>query len=244
VSPLWSKRLIIGLLPHGIVVRNAAAPKSQGSSLAYWPNAFVDESVSWRDSVATLQRWLTENSPKRARLDIIISDRYVRYLVLPWSSDLTQDEEWLALARARIDVTWGQAEAREVRIDRPRFKSTCFACAIDQDLHARLLSLQLPPGLKIQAVRPNFTATFNELRADITAAPTLVVVGERDSVTIGAIENNQWRHVRSLPTTGGDQEAVGRLVERERMLLGLPADVSVIQRLVANLPAQSGVAVQ
>jgi hypothetical protein len=239
VSPLWTKRLIVGLWPHGITIRDAA--DLEGSSLAYWPNAVDEVAGSWRNSMVTFQRWTTESAPKRARLDIVVSDCFVRHVVLPWTSDLTDDEEWLALARARVDVTWGHAESWEVRIDRPRFESSCLACAIDRDLRTQLLSLRQPPRLTIRSIQPSFTATFNALCTSISDAPTLVVVGERDSVTIGAIENNHWRNVRTLPTAGGEQAVIGRLIERERLLLGLPPDVSVLQRLAAHLPTHGGV---
>lgn len=238
MSPLWSKRLVVGLWPHGVTIRDVT--DLGASSLAYWPNA-VDEDVGpWRNSMVTFQRWTAESAPRRASLDIVVSDRLVHHVVLPWTSDLTDDEEWLALARARVDVTWGHAESWEVRIDRPRFKANRLVCAIDGDLRAQLLSLAQPPRLAIRSIQPNFSATFNELCATIGDAPTLVVVGERDSVTIGAIENNRWRNVRTLPTDGSDQAGIGRLVERERLLLGLPSDVSVLQRLSGDVP-HSGV---
>jgi len=241
VSPLWSERLQVGVWPHGITIRDAGAAPADAASQAYWQNPTDQEEGSWRTSIATLQHWVSNSAPQRGRLDIVVSDYFVRPVVLAWSPDLTKDEEWLALARARIDVTWGSTEPWEVRIDRLSFKSNCLACGIPQELWTKLLELQRP-GLKVNSIQPNFTSAFNSLASAIGRGAALIVVSERNSATIGAVEGGSWRHVRTLPAAGDASEEIERLVERERLLLGLPPDVAVVYRRDTDVPNQSDLA--
>ena len=241
MSPLWSNRLTVGLFSDGIRVRDGGASASVDSGAIFWPNAAGGEPNSWSQGVETLQRWIIEAASRRARLDIVISDHFARYFVLPWSSDLTSDDEWLALARARVDMTWGNGDSWEVRLDRPRFGSNRLACAMDQDLRRQLLSLKGSGGVAINSIQANFTATFNKLCPSVSGSLTLVVVAERTCVTIGSVEDYQWRQVRTLSLSNSDQQSLGRIIERERLLLGLPADVCVLQSLARDVPTQSAV---
>jgi hypothetical protein len=237
VSLLWSEGFLVGLWAHGITIRRGTITRSDASSQAYWPNRSGEEIAAWRASVNTMERWLTEIAPKRARVDIIVSDHFVRQAVLPWSLELTEDDEWLALAKAHIDVTWGNAESWDVRIDRLRFGSTCLACGISQDLRTQLLELQKKsPGLRVRSIQPNFTATFNSVAATVGDTATLIAVAERSSVTIGALDGGAWRHVRTLPVADDDADKIERLVNRERLLLGLPSEASAIYRLRTDTP--------
>jgi hypothetical protein len=225
---LWSERLVVGFWPHGVTIGDAAARRTESVNCGYWRNPLDQEENSWRATLDTLEGWITANAPKSVRVDIVISDHFVRHVVLPWSPELTEEQEWLALARARIDLTWGNAEAFELRIDRLRYKSSCLTCAMDRDLRTHLFALERHPGFKVNSIQPNFTATFNSLAIGIGNAATLVVVPERHSVTIGAVDGSAWRHVRTQPVVCNDASGIGKLVDRERLLLGLPSDVAVI----------------
>lgn len=229
MSLLWSERFVIRLWPHGVTIRNAI--ERGGTVQAYWQNPADDENLSWQASLNTLQRWITDTAPKRVRIDTVISDHFSHHLVLPWSPDLREDEEWLALAKARIDVTWGNAESWEVRIDRLRFESSCLTCAMPRDLRTQLLALERRPGVKVRSIQSNFTASFNDIATTVGTTATLIVVSERHSATIGSVHAGAWRYIRTLPITGDDASEIEKLVDRERLLLGLPPDVTVVYKL-------------
>jgi hypothetical protein len=228
---LWSERFVIGLWPHGVTIRNAIDGRSSGAVQAYWQNPVDDESLPWQVSLSTLKHWITDIAPKRVRVDIVISDHFSHHLVLPWSQDLREDEEWLALAKARVDVTWGNGESWDVRIDRLRFGNSCLTCAMDRDLRTQLLTLERRPGVKVRSIQSNFTASFNDIAISVGTAATLIVVSERHSVTIGAVDAGIWRHIRTLSITGDDLSEIEKLVDRERLLLGLPPDAAMIYKL-------------
>jgi hypothetical protein len=225
---LWSERLVIGVWPHGVTICNGVARRTDGANQIYRGNPIGQEEASWRASLDTLENWVTDNASSNVRVDVVISDHFVHHVVLPWSRELTEEQEWLALAKARIDLTWGGAEALELRIDRLRYKSGCLTCALDRDLRSHLFALEPRLGLKIKSIRPNFTATFNSLAAGIGNTTTLIVVPERHSVTIGAVDAGTWHHVRTQPVIRKSASDVEMLVDRERLLLGLPPDTAVI----------------
>jgi hypothetical protein len=193
----------------------------------YWPDQPVTEPPRWTAGLDAIKRWISEVAPRGARSEIVVSDEYVRYLVLPWSSDLTDEAEWLALAKARIDLIWGSGVASDIRMERLRFNTSRLVCAMDQGLTVQLLALQASHGHTVTSIRPHFTVAFNALAGDIPPERTMIIISERQCLTIGAVEGGAWKHVRTIPIST-DAGSVEPLVNRERLLLGLSADCTIV----------------
>jgi hypothetical protein len=83
----------------------------------------------------------------------------------------------------------------------------------------------------VRSIQSNFTASFNDIATSIGTTATLIIVSERHSATIGAVHAGVWRYIRTLPITSDDANEIKKLVDRERLLLGLPPDVTVVYKL-------------
>lgn len=241
MSRWWNSRILVGFWPHGITVQEATGRIDNEPYLGYWPAGTQLGDFPWSAGFAALDQWLSNVAPRRSHIEVRLSSHYAQYLVLPWSTDLKRDTEWQALAKARVEFIWGNKIDWDIRLDRLRFESSCVVCAIDGQLTAALLALRSPIGLAIKSIQPHFSASFNELAADVGDGPTLIVSPELDCITIGAADQGAWTHIRTLPVSVDSSLAVDTLVNRERLALGLPADCSVVygRRLGPALPYET-----
>lgn len=228
MSRWWNSRILVGFLPHGITVQEATGRIDNEPYSGYWPAGTQLGEFPWSAGFAALDQWLSNVAPRRSHIEVWLSSHYARYLVLPWSTDLKRDSEWQALAMARVEFIWGNKVDWDIRLDRLRFESSCLVCAVDGQLTSALRALRSPNGLAIKSIQPHFSASFNELAAEVGDGPTLIVSPEPDCITIGAADQGAWKHIRTLPVSEESTLSVETLVNRERLALGLPADCSVV----------------
>jgi hypothetical protein len=228
VSLLSNRRFAVGLWPHGITVSDRSWQKPDMAMQEYRGNSGGGENAPWEAGLAALERWIADIGPRKAASDVVVSNQYVHYMVLPWSKELRDDSEWRALAKARVDLMWGNSDSLDIRLDRMRFGNSRLVCAMDGELKQQLLSLRRNHSHTVISIQPHFISVFNSLAPDIGIAPTMIVVTERHSATIGAIDRGAWRHIRTLPVRHGDSHEMEAVVHRERLLLGLPADAAVL----------------
>ncbi|MGD0504150.1 MAG: hypothetical protein ABSD02_15525 [Steroidobacteraceae bacterium] len=229
MSLLSSSSAVIGLWPDGITVSRRGRSGEEASTQTYSANnTSGGNSASWRTSIAVLEEWLDDNEGTRAKSDIVISDQFMRYMVLPWSPELANDDEWRALARAKIDLMWGNGDDFDIRLDQRRYKRSRLVCAMELDFRTRLKTLMSDHDHAIRTIQPHFTFAFNDVAAGISAHDALMVVSERDCATVAAITGCCWGHIRTILLPGLDSNAVDTLVNRERLLLGLSSEAAVI----------------
>ena len=224
-----AKRFVIGMWPHGLTFHEKAIGAAASSYLGY-PLNELDREPQWAAGLDAMRRWVADIAPKGSRIETVISDKFVRYLVLPWSNDLTRESEWQALARARISLIWSDGIDSEIQLDQLQFKKNRLVCAIDRSLTQALLALRISRTPVVASILPHFTARFNTIAADIRPGTTLLVAYEHERITVGAVDDGEWKHVRTLhgPT---DATSVETMINRERLLLGLPAECNIVRCL-------------
>jgi hypothetical protein len=122
----------VGLLPgRGDGGRGFVVPATRGAS---------DE--PWRAGMQRLAEALTELGARTGSMQVVVSDHYARYVLVPWSANLVSDSERLALARVAFAETFGPAaDAWNITMDEQPAGCPSFACAIDRALQQTLQDL-------------------------------------------------------------------------------------------------------
>ena len=228
MSRWWSKQFVVGLWPRGITVQDASAEATDSPYSGSWATADVPGELPWTAGINAINRWLSTIAPPRCGIEVRLSSQYAHYLILPWSAALTRESEWKSLAKARVESIWGSQTNWDIRLDRLRFGSSCLACAVDDRLISDLVAMRNSRGLRLRSIQPAFSASFNELATTLQGGSTLLVTSELDCVTIGAVDQGTWNHIRTLPLSSPFSVSADTLVNRERLSLGLPPDCSVV----------------
>ena len=158
----------------------------------------------WRGA---LQAFTQEISTWRKRVDltVVLSNRFVRYALVPaQAAGATADEE-LALARFQLVKIHGErARGWEVRV------SDGLACAIDAALLEGLRK-SMPPGVKLVSVQPYLMAAYNRARARVPREGAWLFLAERGWSCLARLAPQGWGAVLNGRETDCEQ-----LIERER----------------------------
>lgn len=200
MSRLWRPRLRAALCPERLVFEHEVVPV-RGDPLGE----------------------LARRSAGRT-LTLVLSNRYLRYAVLPWTETLHSEDEWLAYARHIFASTYGpQSLNWDIRICDTGRKAARLACAFDAAL---LDALRAVEGMA--SVQPYLMWAFNARRAAFDGEPAWFVLQEPGRLLICLITDGQWRSVRARQIDPQWRETLALLLDREAYMAGVPAGGRVL----------------
>lgn len=165
--------------------------------------AELDSAEPWRGA---LERLKAMPRPKRVDVRVVLSNHFVRYVVVPDDSAASGDEE-LALARFHFARIHGErAKSWEIRISRG------LGCAIDAALLAGLKAC-FPKGgrARLVSVQPYLMAAFNHWRRRVPPEGAWLVLAEPERVCLARLAPQGWASVHNARETDWEQS-----LERER----------------------------
>jgi len=210
------------------------------------PCSAEDADVTGECVVPIIMELFTGTPHRRIDADIVVSNSFARLQVLEWSEELNGLREWYTVAQAQMEMTWGMTPGDdwELRLDRRRFNMGRLACAFNKNFLNSLRELERLPGFRIRSIQANFASSFNLFAETIGSGMAMVVVPEKQNVTIGAVNHGSWVHLRTVPIAPRlDPRGLDTLIERERLVLGFPSDASLFVCEHADLrPEETSIA--
>lgn len=167
---------------------------------------------------------------------VLLSNHFVRYAVLPWSSTLTSERDWTAFAQHNFASTYGDvAKTWAFCVSRTKQGYPAIACAVDGAL---LQSLRQIPG--IVSVQPYFMAAFNAGRRSFPGPSLWFVVQERGRVTVALVVDGKWKAIRHRQAGEGWREALSDYLDREAAACGDESTDCAVVCSEEELPKQVG----
>ena len=211
MSPWSAERLRVGLgagsvelalrapWPSARVLRNERAP--------FTPR--VGEPV-WQAALDALAGTLEGFGARGQRAAVRLSNRWVRYAVLPWSAEIVRAAELEQLARVHFEQRDGAAVAAwTVRVCDGGWGRPFVACAIDTALLAGVRAVLQAQGVRLGSVQPLLMAAFNDWRRRLGTGAAFAVV-EPDRVCVGMFDGDGWGEIGSRRSAG---DAVAALAQ-------------------------------
>jgi hypothetical protein len=175
----------------------------------------------WEAACVVLAGAMAENMQRHMRLNVVVSDRLVRYLILPWRPGIASRAEWRAYALHNYESVYGEASRTwHLRIDLVPPGQPSLACAIDVDLIEGLRKIAEASASRLISVRPNFISIFNQRRASLRGSPLWFGVAERRSVCLGMQIDGVWRAIRNESAPDGLQAALPGMIGRMQCMAG------------------------
>lgn len=229
MSLLLRKRLTVTLYPDRLVVVRSS---QRGSALVGTPETLEFETVSglplWQAALAALKGWLQQHDSAKAEMECLLSDRFVRYALIPWSPDVYKPAELEALARIRFETDFGdEAKNWIIKSDCREYGKAGIACAIDRELFAGLRTLADSHRIKLISIRSRWMEIYNRWRKRFGAQGLFVVV-EQGQCIFATLKDGVWHSLRTLKLPAADIEQSLRMsIEREAVLQGLSREIAV-----------------
>jgi hypothetical protein len=228
VSPSLRKRIRVALSPR----RALAAVFSAGlrprlldqRAVACAPG--TAGGLTWEPALEALRTALETLPHARASAVVILSNHFVRYLLLPWKPEIVTAEEELAFAAARFNQVYGASTQDSViRVSAAPAGSQRVTSAVERPLLQLLAELLAELGLRAESIQPHLMSAVNAWGGR-RLRDGWVALAEPSLLLLGLRRNGAWISLRSRPLEPAAPLAA--IIEQERRLLGLetaPAEV-------------------
>ena len=227
LSFLSRGRLRVDLRPGSVTL--ARKQSFFGSRLQPLQSVAVDQdeaaepSALWRAGVDALGGMLSRARPSGARVEVVISSHFVRYVLVPWSESLVRDADRLAFARLACREVYGAlVDGWEVCLDDPPAGQAAFASAIDRELLAAIQNAVAHVGANLEAVIPALADCINRHRRVLRKRDFCLANVEAGRLTFAFRGNAGWRAVRTRRADGPLPELLPTLLKQEASASGVP----------------------
>ena len=177
--------------------------------------------LPWEGALEALKQSIGALGRERLKTSVVLSNRLVRYALVPSDAAASGPQEELALARFHFTRIYGErAKTWDLRLSEGAAGSARIASAIDQGLVEGLRAcFALPEGPRLVSVQPYLAAAFNGWRGSNNGKePAWLVLHERERACFALASREGWHSVQSVRVaTAGD---LLPLLEREGLRAG------------------------
>lgn len=243
MSPSWRERVLAALTPRRVLLLR------QGRGLAPRLTAREQRECApadpgmppWQPAVLALRTALNEPAWQNAELRLVLSNHFVHYLMVPWSTQLTKAAEQAALVRHHFSQVFGTAaDSWEMRWSEGKPPAPCLACGVDKTLLAALRELAADPArrLRLGAVQPYLMAAYNRWRRQLDGRQDWLLLAEEGRICLGWFEDKDWAGVFCQQVGGDWENELPGLLERALLLAGREQAPRRLSIEAPGLPAE------
>jgi hypothetical protein len=175
--------------------------------------------ASWQSPLAALSQELNGLGSEALDVSVVLSNHFVRYVLIPPAEGASSVEEELALARFHFAKVYGErAKAWHVRLAPGRRNAPRLSCATDSDLVDALKACLPASGThRLVSVQPYLMAAFSTWRDGVPGEGAWMLLLERDRACVGLYCRGGWRAIRNTSGRYPNPDDWLRLLERERL---------------------------
>jgi hypothetical protein len=175
----------------------------------------------WRGAVDALALALREQRGQVGRVELVLSDHFVRYLLIPWSEALVGDRERQSFAQLAFRDLYGPlADAWDLCLDEQPAGQGSLACAVDRALASSLREVVARAGGQLVALTPSLADCINRHRAALKAAEFCFAAAEPGRISLAFHSRSGWQAVRSRRIDGLLPETLPTLLKQEAVVGG------------------------
>jgi len=175
------------------------------------------DDAPWLAPISALQDVIAGSAVASGELTLVLSNHFVRYLIIPWDDNVGSAEEYERYARIAFENVFGEA-ARTwvVRLSPEKMGAPRLASAIDHELHTALHPIG-GSKFKLVSIQPYLMTAFNRLGDSFRKGDFFFLLTEPGRACVLAAVGGAWQTVRNYAAV--DDASISQLVERELRLL-------------------------
>ena len=192
---LMPDRLGIALFPDHLVLTRISGGLRRRllhkETLAFAPAAAG--AAAWPPALDALAGKLAEGALANARITVVLSNQFVRYVLVPASDALGNPAEEQAYAQHCFERLYGgDAGAWTLKLSAAGAQRARLACAIEQPLVDALAGCLSGLKGRYRSLQPHLMASFNRVQAQLGALPAWLVVAEPGLICLAHLRESQW----------------------------------------------------
>ena len=215
---LWRDQVRIALCPDRVIAlhyKSGLRPRVVSKKIY----KCSEEKSGWQSVLPTLQEALNKTNAQNAEATLILSNHFVRYLLLPWSDVSLTNAEKAALLQDRFQEVYGEVSATwELRLNAGSFGSPSLASGVDQNLLAQLKTTFDSSVLRLNSIQPYLMSSVNDARRNFGKDSAWFVIVEDGMFCIALLHDGQWQRIRSRSIERDWLEELLVALEREMLL--------------------------
>lgn len=250
--PLWRNQLRVVLCADKVIVLfMGKGMRTQIKHQAILPCACLVGMPAWHSALATLARWLEDNSINKAAVTVTLSDHFVRYALLPFSEEVKTSTEEQVLAQILLEEIYGESAKKwQVQIgEAGRFSEARLVAAMDEQLLDEIKKACVIETLHLKIVAPYFVLAFNQFCRRMQDADCLFAVIEAGQMMAASFRNGQLFSVRRTLLSDDFTESLLNALQREVIMSGLDSNTTPIylhlaKKLEGIFPEKLGLNIQ
>ena len=226
MSRLWPDKSCAFLCPDQLQVVRPGSRWRRGAAFTHAETVAGDAlGPPWQAAVDALQRFTATPAAGRGALDVVLSNHFVRYLLLPWSAQIASVEEFRNYAGAMFEEIHGEAASQwDVTVSAEPAGAPRLAAAVDRFLLEAIRAALAPTRLRLASVQPYQMAAYNRVARSRTGRDFVFMLLEADRACIVAAQQGKWCHVGTAAAPE-PAPALSSLLAREMQLADLQGDV-------------------
>lgn len=227
--PLWRDQVRIVLCKDRVIflhLQGGARGRRVRSKLIV---PCVTSEPGWQPVLAVLESSLQGKDLKKADAMVILSNHFMRFLVLPWNEASLSATEKMALVQHRFSEVYGEGSERwEFRLSEGAYGASSIASAVPRELLQQLKKLLADSPLRLNSVQPYLMMAFNACRRELGKQDGWFVLAERDTYCIGLMRGGQWSSIRVRHAVADWFEEAMLLLEREALLAAGSGEINEV----------------
>ena len=246
---LW-ERLEILLMPRLLVFRRASMRRGRhGDSPARSePVDQAQTSADWGGAVAVLGKVLAREARRGTRVEIAVSDLWVRSHLMPATSSSLSEQEMLLLARTHFTRQYPESGQDNWTFRLALQGAHLLAAGMESGLMQAIKEISASAGARLSRVEPLFSWAYDRFEKALRDTSGWMLLDEPGMLTLAFVEQGRLISLHCQRCAGDDQDEVAaRLLERQSALLAQQsAEVRVfsVEGRPIRLPAPWRVALQ
>ncbi|MDO9052831.1 MAG: hypothetical protein Q7U37_02705 [Gallionella sp.] len=241
MSPLWRNQLRVVLCPDQVIILGLGRGLRPKVFLqAILPCVPASDLPGWQPALDAFAYWLSSrdsNEMGKTDVTVILSSHFVRFAVMPFSSDVTRRDEQRILAQIMFEDIYGELSGQwTLEIGQGGYGEATLIAAVDTLLLDKITTLLNSSALRLNAITPYFVSAFNGFCGQLQASGGLFAVVETGLMVVAAFNNGQLFSVSRIPLNGQLEELLPILLQREALTSGLNPEAAPVYLHVAGRP--------
>jgi hypothetical protein len=188
--------------------------------------------------IETLRSTIIAFGKERLRATVVLSNRFVRYAVVPFDAAVSGAEEELAWARFHVARIHGErAQGWDLRLSEGPAGAARLASAVDADLIAGIRGcFPAGSGTRLVSVQPYLMAAYNRWRDAIAREDTWLLLPESDGACLAYATRAGWLSARTFKFEKSSATVLVENLEREQIRVAAAPRAALVHGALPPAP--------
>ena len=222
MSRLWRDRLVLAIYPDRVVWAHATGGLHPHVNAKDMISCAVDKAAPWRGALSILPEILRTVQAGGMRVTAMLSNRLLRYAIVPNPDSTRSREELDVLTRHAFERAHGDAVAGwDIRLSDAASGHPALASAVDRELVVTLRDAVAASGARLTSIQPYLMAAFNRKDCTPRAPNGIFVLAEPERISLLAWKQGGWCRVQQVYAINDWAGSLPGILDRLTITAGL-----------------------